>query len=208
LPRSGCCLANATALGYAAPMFITILAIPLLGETVRIYRWSAVIAGFIGVLLVVHPDSGGMSVGALIALGGALATAFAMIAIRKMADTEPNVAIVFYFTLTGTVVGAATLPFNGVWPDLADVHILVTIGLIGGIAQILMTRAYQMAPASVIAPFDYASLVFALSLGLVVWGEFPAPIELVGTAIIVGSSLYIAFRERQRRIVRPVGKSL
>jgi drug/metabolite transporter (DMT)-like permease len=201
-------LATATALGYAAPMFITILAIPLLGETVRIYRWSAVIIGFIGVLLVVHPDAGGISFGAVVALGGALATAFAMISIRKMADTEPNVTIVFYFTLTGVVAGAATLPFIGVWPDLVDVPILVAVGLIGGVAQILMTKAYQLAPASVVAPFDYASLVFALGLGLVVWGEFPTPIELVGTAIIVCSSLFIAFRERQRRIVRPVGKSL
>jgi drug/metabolite transporter (DMT)-like permease len=202
-------LATATALGYAAPMFITILAIPLLGETVRIYRWSAVVMGFIGVLLVVHPSPAtGISFGALVALAGALATAFAMVSIRKMADTESNVTIVFYFTLSGAVVGAATLPFVGVWPDLIDIPILVTVGVLGGIAQILMTKAYQLAPASVIAPFDYASLIFALGLGFLAWGEFPTPIELLGTAVIVSSSLFIAFRERQRRIVRPVGKSM
>lgn len=201
-------LATATALGYAAPMFITILAIPLLGETVRIYRWSAVVIGFVGMLLVVHPGADGISLGALMALGAALFSAFAVISIRKMADTESNATIVFYFTLSGTIAGAATLPFIGVWPDLADLPILVVVGLLGGIAQILVTKAYQLAPASVIAPFDYASLVFALGLGFIVWAEFPTPVELAGSGIIVASSLFIAFRERRRRIVRPVSKSL
>lgn len=201
-------LATATALGYASPMFITILAIPLLGETVRVYRWAAVLIGFLGVLLVVQPTADGISTGALVALVGALCSAFAMISIRKMADTEPNVTIVFYFTLAGTIAGGATLPFTGVWPDLVDLPILVAVGLLGGIAQILMTKAYQLAPASLIAPFDYASLVFALGLGFLIWAEFPTPIELVGSGVIVASSLFIAFRERQRRIVRPVGKSL
>jgi drug/metabolite transporter (DMT)-like permease len=189
-------LATATALGYAAPLFITILAVPLLGEIVRIHRLSVVAVGFVGVLLIAHPHAGGISHGALVALAGAVATAFALISIRKMADTESNVAICFYFALSGTIVGAVTLPFNAVWPSVADLPVLVAIGVLGGVAQILLTKAYQMAPASVVAPFEYATLVFAICLGLIVWGEFPAPIELGGIIVIVISNLFLAFREQ------------
>jgi drug/metabolite transporter (DMT)-like permease len=189
-------LATATALGYAAPLLITILAVPLLGEIVRIHRLSVAATGFVGVLLIAHPHAGGISHGALVALAGAVATAFALISIRKMADTESNVAICFYFALSGTIVGAATLPFIAVWPSLSDLPVLVAIGVLGGVAQILLTKAYQMAPASVVAPFEYATLVFAIGLGLIVWGEFPAPIELTGIVVIVVANLFLVLREQ------------
>ena len=187
-------LATATALGYAAPLFITLLAMPLLGEIVRIHRLSAVAIGFVGVMMIAHPNAGGLSQGAVVALAGAVATAFALISIRKMADTESNLAICFYFALSGTLVGAATLPFFAVWPRPADLPVLVAIGLLGGIAQILLTRAYQMAPASVVAPFEYATLVFAIGLGFIVWGELPPPIELAGIILIVVSNLFLVLR--------------
>lgn len=193
-------LGMATALGYSAPLFITLLAIPLLGETVRFDRWGVTIIGFAGVLLMVHPGVDGISAGALVALAGAVATAFALIAIRKMANTESSVAIIFYFTLAGTVVGAGTLPFAAVWPNLADLPILVAIGVLGGIAQILLTKAYGLAPASIVAPFEYATLVFALVAGFLVWGERPTPIEMAGVIIIVSSNLLLALGEQRRRI--------
>jgi drug/metabolite transporter (DMT)-like permease len=189
-------LATATALGYAAPLFITLFAIPLLGESIRASRLVAVIVGFAGVLLMAHPDSRGISSGALVALAGALATALALISIRKMRDTETSMAIVFYFSLSGTLIGAATLPFSAVWPSPADLPILVAIGILGGAAQILLTKAYQMAPASVVAPFEYATFVFAFLLGLLVWGELPVPIELAGIAIVIASNLFIAMYEQ------------
>ena len=203
-------LATATALGYAAPLFITVFAIPLLGEDVRVRRLSVVVVGFVGVLLMAHPNARGISPGAAVALAGALATAFALISIRKMRDTESNVAIVFYFTLSGTIVGAATLPFSAVWPSLADLPVLVAIGILGGVAQILLTKAYQMAPASVVAPIEYATLVFAIGLGLIVWGEFPAPIEMAGIIVVIFSNLFLVLREQlagiSMKLLDPRGK--
>lgn len=189
-------LATATALGYAAPLFITLFAIPLLGESIRLHRLIAVILGFGGVLLMTHPDGRSISPGVLIALAGAVATAFALISIRQMRDTETSMAIVFYFSLSGTVVGAATLPFSAVWPTLTDLPILVAIGVLGGAAQLLLTKAYQMAPASVVAPFEYATFLFAFLLGLLVWHEMPVPIELAGIAIVIASNLCIAMYEQ------------
>ena len=189
-------LATATALGYAAPLFITLFAIPLLGENMRVHRLSVVVVGFVGVLLIAHPDARGISPGAVVALAGAVATALALISIRKMRDTESNVAIVFYFTLSGTIVGAATLLFTAVWPSVADLPVLVAIGVLGGVAQILLTKAYQTAPASVVAPFEYATLVFAIGLGVIVWGEFPAPIETAGIIVVIFSSLFLVLREQ------------
>jgi drug/metabolite transporter (DMT)-like permease len=199
-------LGMATALGYTAPLFITILSIPLLGEIIQPRRWSIAIIGFAGVLLMLHPDAHGISAGALVALAGAVATALALVSIREMAATETSVAIVFYFTLSGIVVGAVTLPFTGVRPGLPDLPMLVAIGVLGGIAQILLTKAYRMAPASVVAPFEYATLVFALVIGLIIWGEFPALIEAAGILVIVSSNLYLALNERRPAIDRISGR--
>ncbi len=193
-------LPTATALGFAAPIFTTILAIPLLGEKVRIYRWSAVIIGFLGILLIVRPTGGGSALGAGLALGAAAMTAFAMIAIRQMARQESNIAIVFYFTLTCAIAGGLSLPFAAVMPaDWQDSAMLIGIGLFGGGGQIFMTRAYRMAPVSVIAPMDYTSLLFALAIGWIVWGEGMTPLQLAGAGIVIGSALFIAYRERRRR---------
>ncbi|WP_316161112.1 DMT family transporter [Bradyrhizobium sp. SZCCHNRI20481] len=115
---------------------------------------------------------------------------------RKMRDTETSMAIVFYFSLSGTLVSAATLPFSAVWPSVTDLPILVAIGVLGGAAQILLTKAYQMAPASVVAPFEYATFVFAFLLGLLVWREMPVPIELAGIAVVIASNLFIAMYEQ------------
>jgi drug/metabolite transporter (DMT)-like permease len=203
-------LATATALGYAAPLFITLLAMPLLGESVRIQRLAVVVIGFVGVLLMAHPDARGLSPGVLVALAGAVATALALISIRKMRDTESNIAIVFYFSLSGTIVGAATLPFTAVWPSLVNLPVLIAIGVLGGIAQILLTKAYQMAPASIVAPFEYATFVFAMGLGLMVWGEFPRAIELAGIAIVMFSNLFLVLYEwlagLSTRFLEPLGK--
>jgi drug/metabolite transporter (DMT)-like permease len=192
-------LGLATALGYTAPLFITLLAFPLLRERIRYGRWSATVVGFLGMLLLVHPGAEPISSGIVVALCGAVATALALISIRKMADTEADVTIVFYFTVIGTLVGAATLPFGAVMPGLADLPALMIIGLLGGGAQILLTKAYSMAPASLIAPCEYATLVVALILGLAVWGEFPTPLEMSGILVIALSNFFLVLVERPRR---------
>ncbi|MGY2986171.1 EamA family transporter [Bradyrhizobium sp. USDA 4508] len=126
-------------------------------------------------------------------LAEAIAIALASILIRKMAETETNAAIVFYFTLFGIIVGAMTLPFDYVRPGLTDLLLLIAIGVLGGFAQILRTKAFGLAPTSVVAPFEYAALVFALMLGFIVWAEFPTPIEMAGMIVIVCANSFVAF---------------
>ncbi|MBJ7223535.1 MULTISPECIES: DMT family transporter [unclassified Brenneria] len=196
-------LSTATALTYAAPLFITVLAAPMLGERVPARRWSAVLVGFVGVLIVVQPDMGaGLPIGKVLGVLAAVATALALIAIRQMAATESSLAITFYFTLFGTLMGAATLPFSSVRPDGMDALRLIVVGLLGGAAQLLLTKAYHLAPASLIAPFEYATLLSAILLGFLVWGDLPNHVEWIGIAIIVAANLALAAREHSTALLQ------
>jgi drug/metabolite transporter (DMT)-like permease len=192
-------LAEAVALSLAGPIFLTALSVPMLGEKVGLRRWSAVIAGFIGVLVMTRPGAGVFDPTALFAVGGALFYALAMISIRWLSSTEPAASTVFYFTLFATAVGALSLPFQWQTPDVPGFLLLAGIGLIGGIAQMAMTQAFRLAPASIVAPFEYLALVFAVSLGYLFWSEVPDSYILAGSAIVVGSGLYILHRETARR---------
>lgn len=192
-------LAEAVALSFAGPLFLTLLSIPLLGEQVGPRRWAAVVVGFLGVLVIVRPGAGVFGLEALVPLGGALAYAFAMVSVRKLARTETNAAIVFYFTLSCTVASAAALPFVWVAPQLADLPALVGVGLLGGVAQLFMTQAFRLAPAAVVAPFEYLAILLAVGYGYAFWGEVPDRWTLVGAAIVTASGLYILRREAIRR---------
>jgi drug/metabolite transporter (DMT)-like permease len=134
----------------------------------------------------------------LFAIGGALFYALAMISIRWLSATEPAATTVFYFTLFATAVGALSLPFQWHTPDLPGFLLLAGIGLIGGVAQMAMTQAFRLAPASIVAPFEYLALVFAVTLGYLFWSEVPDRYILAGSAIVVGSGLYILHRETVR----------
>lgn len=196
-------LSTATALTYAAPLFITALSVPMLGERVPPTRWLAVLVDFAGVLILVRPDvSAGPPVGKLLGVLAAISTAMALIAIRQMAATESALAIAFYFTVFGTVVGASTLPFHAVAPNRADAVRLVAVGLLGGVAQLLLTKAYGLAPASLIAPFEYATLLSAILIGFLAWHELPGAVEWVGIAVIVGANVAVALRENSTAAFR------
>lgn len=188
-------LADAVALNFAAPLFLTALSVPFLGENVGLHRWSAVAAGFVGVLVIVRPGADMLQLGALVALCAALAQAFAMIAIRQLSRTETANTIVFHFTLTTTVLSALTLPFGWRTPDLYGLALLVACGLAGGAAQLFMTRAYTLAPAAVIAPFNYASIVWATLFGWMIWNDLPGWHVVAGALIVVASGCYILHRE-------------
>lgn len=201
-------LADAVALGMSGPIFLTALSVPLLGERVGIRRWSAVFAGFAGVLIMVRPGSGVFEFKALTAIAGAFFYALAMVSIRRLARTEPAGAIVFYFTLFAMIAGLLTLPLAAVvpdwigpwgWPDAAGWVILVAIGLLGGTAQLTLTYAFKLAPVAVIAPFEYGSLVFGVGFGLLIWHEAPDRYILLGAALVVASGLYILYRETKLR---------
>lgn len=188
-------LSEAVAIGQAGPIFLTALSVPLLGEKVGIRRWSAVVAGFVGVLVMTRPGAGVFDPAALLAVAGAVLYALAMISIRRLSATERPLTIVFYFTLCAAFAGALSLPFQWVTPAPLDLVFLISIGLIGGFAQFAMTQAFRLAPVAIIAPYEYGALVFAMMFGYLIWGEVPDAFLLIGAAIVVASGLYILHRE-------------
>jgi drug/metabolite transporter (DMT)-like permease len=208
-------LSDAVALSLSSPIFMTIMAIPLLGEKVGVRRWAAVFVGFLGVLIMTRPGSGIFAVAALVPLIAAVFYDLAMVTVRKMTQ-ERSGTVVFYFSLLASLAGLATIPFGRpewaeyglspwIWPDGRDLAILIVIGVIGGISQILLTNAFRMAPMAVVAPFDYAALVYAFILGYFCFGEVPDAYLITGGLTVVASGIYIVHREtvtaRQRHRV-------
>ena len=192
-------LTEATALQFASPLFMTALSAMILSEPVGRHRWAAVIMGFIGVLIMARPVPGHMNLpGVTLGILSALGAAGAMVAIRQIADTERGPTIVFYFTLGGVVLGLVGSAFDWVVPDPLTLGMLILAGLIGGVGQLLLTEALRNAPVGVIAPFDYTQLVWATGLGLVIWGELPHPLTLIGAVIVAASGAYILHRELRR----------
>ncbi len=204
-------LPEAMAINYAAPLFIVVLGALVLHETVRAYRWSAVTVGFAGILVILWPQLGLLGsgvladtalLGAALALASTVLSAITGIFVRSLTHTERTGTIVFYFTVTSSLAGLATLPFGWVMPDAADAALLIASGLFGGIGQIFMTSAYRHANASTIAPFEYVSMIWGLALGYLVFSELPGPSLFIGGPIVVASGIFIIFRERQLRISR------
>jgi drug/metabolite transporter (DMT)-like permease len=215
-------LPEAIAIGYAAPLLTLIFAAMFLGEQIRIFRISAVILGLVGVVIVLSPrltltsleTAGGFqAVGAMAAILGAVFAALAQVFVRKLVQTEATAAIVFYFSLTAAILSLVTLPFGWTVPDPAQAALLVGAGLLGGIGQILLTESYRFAPVSVIAPFEYASMLLALVLGYWLFAEIPTWTMLGGAGLVVAAGLFIIWREhrlglergRARRAVTPQG---
>ncbi|WP_374572700.1 DMT family transporter [Phenylobacterium sp.] len=193
-------LTEATALQFSAPLFMTALSALILREHVGRHRWAAVAIGFIGVMIMVRPEPTHMAnIGTAFALIGAVGSAGAMIAIRQISRTEPGPRIVFYFTVTGMVVGLASAPFGWVKPDPLTLAALVGAGLAGAFGQLLLTQALRLAPVAVVAPFDYTQLLWAGLIAFFAWGEVPRPAMLAGAAVVAASGLYIVYREARLR---------
>ncbi len=215
-------LPEATALSYAMPLMTVIFAAVLLHEPVGVYRYSAVALGIIGVVIVLEPRlSLGTEVhtdlkstlGAIVILFGAVCAGLVQIHIRQMVQTERTASIVFYFSLTSTILSLLTLPFGWVIPSWDIFGILVVVGLLGGVSQILQTSCYRYAPASVVAPFDYLSMVFAIVIGFYIFDEVPTAQVLFGAALIVIAGIVIILREahlglareKSRKVRSPLG---
>jgi drug/metabolite transporter (DMT)-like permease len=197
-------LGSATALGFAAPLFTTLLSILILKEEVGIHRWSALIVGFIGVLIVTHPGAGMLNVGAFFALANALLISSVAIAIRRMSETESTETLTLYqmgVIMLGTLF---LLPFGVTAPAWPDLLAIAAAGIGNGIAQFWWTRSLALAPPSAVVPFNYLSLIWATILGLAIWGDRPSQSLLIGSAIVVASGLYILWRETLRRRRRPL----
>ena len=196
-------LADITAFSFVAPIFAVVLAALFLGERVGPFRWGAVLVAFAGVLVMLEPHGGighivlaGFSTGAGLALAGAMLSATVVIFIRQMSTTEKSETIVFYFMTTCALVGAFTLIWNRVPLSLMQVFWLVCSGLLGGIGQIFMTYCYRYAEPSLLAPFDYVAMVWAVALGYLIFAEVPEPIVMVGAGIVIAAGLFIVWRER------------
>lgn len=187
-------LATVTALSFSMPLFLTMLSMPLLGEKVGWRRATATAVGFAGVLIVVDPG-GELSWVALLAITSALFYALAVTAVRQLSTSEPAVCIYVYYSLANVVICGLAMPWLWTPPTVVDWGVFLLIGALGAGAQYCFLVAYRNAPASIIAPFDYSQILFALLIGFLVWGELPTAQSFLGGAIIVGSGIFIWWRE-------------
>ncbi|MFW5654758.1 MAG: DMT family transporter [Roseicyclus sp.] len=203
-------LPEVTAIGYAAPILVVVFAAMFLGEQVRAFRLSMVALGLAGVLVVLSPrlqvDPAAANptetLGAVVVLMAAVCAALAQVFVRKMVQTESTSAIVFYFSLTASALSLLTLPWGWTVPPAPASGLLVLAGLLGGVGQILLTSSYRHADASLIAPFEYASMILAIVVGYTVFSEVPTPAMLTGGAMIVAAGILIIWRERQLGLER------
>lgn len=189
-------LGDATALHFAAPIILTALSVPFLKEKVGPWRWSAVFLGLIGVIIVANPTGNTMLFGSFIALSAAALSAVASLIVRKMGETENSLTIVFYFTACGIVVSLFLTPFF--WQPIASVWVfysLLCVGLLGGVAQYFLTKAYAQAPAAYVSVFSYAAIVFSIGFDLIFWAHVPAMNVWIGSSVVVISGLIILYRE-------------
>ncbi|HWJ76299.1 MAG TPA: DMT family transporter [Kaistia sp.] len=195
-------LSDATAIGYAAPLLTVIFAVFLLGEVIRIYRWTAVVIGLIGVVVIlsgyVEPQGPDRSaVGAMFALAGATFGALAATQTRRLTWSEEPATIVVYFSIFTALFMLMTSPFGWVMPGATEWVLLVGCGIAGGIGQVLLTQSYRYGEASLIAPFEYVSMVWAILVGYLLFDTLPGLTMLTGSAIVIGSGMFVIYREQQ-----------
>jgi len=196
-------LPDATAISFSAPLMTVALAAVILREKVRAYRWSAVVVGFLGILIILSPHLSGAapteeaSLGAMLAFASAIFMALAMITVRRLTSTERTSTIVVWFAGVTSVFALMSAPFGWVMPDATDAVMLVAIGLSGGVGQILLTQSYRYADASTIAPFEYTTMLWTVLVGWIVFAEVPTLEVIGGAAIVIGAGVFVIFRERQ-----------
>lgn len=216
-------LPEVTAIGYATPMFTVLLAALLLGERIRLIRITAVALGLVGVMIVLAPRltvagdavSSAATAGAIMVLIASMMRALVQIHVRRLVQTDHTAAIVFYFSVTASVLGLLTWPVavvmgieSMVWtsPPAWAVTLLVLSGLIGGVAQIMVTASYRFGSASMLAPFDYASMIFATVIGYVAFSEVPTTATVLGASLVIAGGVLIIWRERQLGLDRSKSK--
>lgn len=210
-------LPEAITLNYAQPLFVVVFSALFLGEQVRVYRWSAVVIGLVGVVIVSLPKftlfssgnmAGGEMAGVIAAFCAAAASAVAMLLIRNLVTTEKSATIVLWFSLSATALSLVTLPFGWVSLTPNQAMLLILAGICGGVAQVLMTESYRYAEASTVAPFEYSSLVLSLLVGYFAFQEVPTIHMIIGGIIVVGSGIFIVWRERQLGLKRGAARKL
>ncbi|HEY9552678.1 DMT family transporter [Allosphingosinicella sp.] len=202
-------LAEATTIGFAAPLFAVILSALVLKEDVGRHRWSAVAVGFLGVLIVMQPQGGGLpAIGLAIAGLSAFGVASVTITIRQIGRTESTQTTVLWFTGLSMLAVGALMPFFAEAHTLKVWAILLALGSFGGIAQLLLTAALRFAPVPVIVPFDYVQLLWAVLLGWIIWETRPPASTWIGAAVIISSGLYTLYREHKLGREKPRAEAL
>jgi drug/metabolite transporter (DMT)-like permease len=205
-------IVDVTTITFASPLITVALSAWILKERVRVYRWTAVCVGFIGVIVMLWPHldvarytsaaNATATIGAVLALLSAFTNAGSIVQTRRLTDTETTSSIVLYFSLFCALGGLLTLPFGWIVPNLPQMGALVGLGVFGGLSHILLTESYRHAPASLVAPLDYTALLWAFIIGYWFFGELPTGTVYVGSAIVAGSGLYVIWRERQLGLER------
>jgi drug/metabolite transporter (DMT)-like permease len=192
-------IAEASATGFVAPLFVTALSIVFLGEKVGLRRWIATAVGLIGVLIILRPGTGAFHPAAFFPLVSALAWACTLIMTRMMSGTERAITTMTYSSIAGLLILSALVPFVWVTPSWHDILFGIFIGVASTAGQWIVVLAFRYADASVLAPFSYLQLVWVSFLGFLIFGEVPDVYTVTGAAFIVASGLYTAHRERVRR---------
>ena len=198
-------LADVVSLTFGGPRFVTLGSIFFLSEKVGIRRWSAVLIGFIGMLLIIKPAYEDLNIYYLFPIIFCIFFACVALSIRSLSSTEPNYRIALYFSLLSMLVGLFTLPFGWKMPNLFELFLLIFTGIIGSYANILLTISLRISEASLVTPTKYLNLVFAIFLGYFIWGEVPKILTLIGAGLIIISSIIIFIRETQlkKQIISP-----
>ena len=192
-------LASAVAINFSSPLFATVAAIIVLKETVGLVRWATLIIGFLGVLLVTGPGADTFQVGSLFALANAVLFGTVTVGVRRMTATESTETLTMYQMVVLTATFALSLPLGAVMPSSGNAAAMVVNGLGNAIGQYLWTRALHLAPTSAVVPFNYFSLVWAIILGFIVWGDVPSIALLLGSAIVVASGMSLLWHEARKR---------
>jgi drug/metabolite transporter (DMT)-like permease len=190
-------LAEAIAIAFLSPVFVTALSVPILGEAVGPRRWAAVAVGFLGALIIVRPSGDSFTWAAVLPATAAFCYALAMLLTRRLSRSNSTASLMMSATLLACLASAALLPFGWRTPDAEDFLLFVLLGLVGGTGSYFMTLAYRSAPAAVIAPFEYSTLLWGALIGWLVWHELPDGWTWVGATILAASGLYILHRERR-----------
>ena len=192
-------LADAAAINFVSPLFITMLSVPFLGERVGLRRWIAVGVGLTGAVIAAQPGTSAFSVAAIFPVLSAVTWAAGIILTRRMAVTEGPLTIIAWTAGTGLVLLSVLLPFDVQWPTGKELALCVLIGVAASSGQWLVTLGYRRAPASSLAPFSYLQLIWSTSLGFIVFGAAPSLPTIIGASVIAASGLYAAQRERRAR---------
>ena len=188
-------LATVVSISFAAPIFTTILSIIFLSERVGLYRWLAVIVGFVGIIIITEPGLSSLNIYYIYPIIFCLGLSYVAIAIRQLSKTEPVWLISLNFSLLISIAGIITIPFGWIMPSFKDLFLLSSVGILGGVANLWLSQSYKFSEVSLVTPLKYLGLIFGIFFGYLIWNEIPSLKTLLGASLVIVSSIIIFRRE-------------